>query len=280
MLFITTTSRWSGDRRLRRGDARRRDPEKGTADRYSGAAGRPRARCCCAGPQRRRRPKRLPSSKISEFRGPVKCPSAARIARRRRDCPRVRHLGKSFYSRERLFEEGVQGGCGRLLQARQGETLGVVGESGSGKTTVALTLMRLHGPRAGSPVRRKEPAGLSHQDDAIQAAHQIVFQNPTPRSTRASPSASCSWSRCRSSHRGERANVATGSTNCSRSGCRTCRSSEYPRVLRRPGQRIAIARCLTMSRTFSSRRGGVRARRFGQAQVLNLLQDLQDGTTT
>src|SRR3989442_13533437 len=58
----------------------------------------------------------------------------------------VRHLGKSFYSREGLFGKrefkAVKDVSFRLAR---GKTLGIVGESGSAKTTVALPLL----PRRG-----------------------------------------------------------------------------------------------------------------------------------
>ena len=55
-----------------------------------------------------------------------KCPSARAGLRGDEEIVlEVRHLGKSFYSREGLFgEEGVQGGQGRLLQARAGQDAG------------------------------------------------------------------------------------------------------------------------------------------------------------
>jgi peptide/nickel transport system ATP-binding protein len=56
------------------------------------------------------------------------------------------------------------------LDIRQGETLGVVGESGCGKTTLAQVLIGLVQPSAGSVARRRPDGGETRM--------QIVFQDP------------------------------------------------------------------------------------------------------
>ncbi|HXC40880.1 MAG TPA: ATP-binding cassette domain-containing protein, partial [Burkholderiales bacterium] len=62
----------------------------------------------------------------------------------------VRHLGKSFYSREGLFgQREFRAVKDVSFSLARGKTLGLVGESGSGKTTVGLTVLRLHSASGG-----------------------------------------------------------------------------------------------------------------------------------
>src|SRR4029079_947507 len=65
----------------------------------------------------------------------------------------VKHLGKSFYSREGLLgKREFKAVKDVSFKLPKGKTLGLVGESGSGKTTVGLTLMRLHEATTGEAI--------------------------------------------------------------------------------------------------------------------------------
>ncbi len=93
----------------------------------------------------------------------------------------VRHLGKSFRSRQGLFghrdRAAVRDVSFKLLRGR---TLGLVGESGSGKTTVGLTLVRLHAATSGEAYfeGRDILAMSAREFMAYKRRIQIVFQNP------------------------------------------------------------------------------------------------------
>jgi peptide/nickel transport system ATP-binding protein len=97
----------------------------------------------------------------------------------------VEHLSKSFWIRTGLLRrrefkavEDVR------FSLRRGHTLGVVGESGSGKSTMGLTLLRLHdastGPLSGRVLfHGHDLLALAPADRlAMRRRIQIVFQNP------------------------------------------------------------------------------------------------------
>jgi ABC-type oligopeptide transport system ATPase subunit len=83
------------------------------------------------------------------------------------------------------------------------EALGIVGESGCGKSTVARACLRLITPDAGSvrfdgiDVAAASPSAMR----MLRRRLQIVFQDPAPRSIRASasPTRSASRSGCTAS---------------------------------------------------------------------------------
>src|SRR5258706_2574039 len=119
--------------------------EQGGVERIFEAAQDPytRALLLCR-PQLERRPRRLPV--IDDFLKPGP-PLAGRALEERTRGLRgdediileVRHLGKSFYSREGLFgRREFQAVKDVSFKVARGKTLGIVGESGSAKTTVTL----------------------------------------------------------------------------------------------------------------------------------------------
>ena len=195
----------------------------------------------------------------------------------------VKGLGKNFYSREGLFGtrtfEAVKDVSFKLPK---GKTLGLVGESGSGKTTVGLTLMRLHDATSGEAIfEGRDILSMSAKEFMPWKRRiQIIFQNPyaslNPRFTIG--------------------NILTEPMEIHRIGDnaqqRTDLAFELLKKVSLPEnsfykyphefsggqrQRIAIARCLTMKPDVLICDESVSALDVSvQAQVLNLLQDLQD----
>ena len=199
----------------------------------------------------------------------------------------VSGLRKSFRLRDGLFHwREVPAVEDVSFTLRRGQTLGVAGESGSGKTTVGLTLMRLHQASAGR-VLLHGPAGavdlLSLDEKAMMPYRpriQIVFQNPyaslNPRFTighiLTEPMA------LHGIGADTRARLALAGDLVERVGlpreCLTRYPHEFSGGQR---QRIAIARALTLRPDVLICDESVSALDVSvQAQVLNLLLDLQD----
>jgi oligopeptide/dipeptide ABC transporter ATP-binding protein len=90
----------------------------------------------------------------------------------------VRHLVKHFPV-ENSFDV-VQAVDGVSFDIRSGETLGLVGESGCGKSTVGRCLLRLYEPTSGAVLfEGKDIVGLSHREmQAMRREMQIIFQDP------------------------------------------------------------------------------------------------------
>ena len=134
-------------------------------------------------PQLDRRPARLPV--IEDF---MSGDAHLAIPERTRgvvegDVPvlQVRNLGKSFYSREGLFGRREFKAVKNVsFDLPKGKTLGLVGESGSGKTTVGLTLMRLHQATTGEALfEGRDILGMSTKEFIpYKRRIQIIFQNP------------------------------------------------------------------------------------------------------
>ncbi|MDC4306155.1 ABC transporter ATP-binding protein [Acinetobacter baumannii] len=195
----------------------------------------------------------------------------------------VKDLKKSFYSRKGLFgKEEFQAVKGVSFKLTKGKTLGLVGESGSGKTTVGLLLMRLHQASGGQAlIEGKDILSLTEKEFAkYQRKIQIIFQNPyaslNPRFTIGQILLEPMQIHGIGKDDAERKQIALGLLE--RVNLPEQAYYRYPHEFSGgQRQRIAIARCLTLKPEILICDESVSALDVSvQAQVLNLLQDLQD----
>ncbi len=236
-------------------------------------------------PRLDRRPKRLPT--IEDFIGTTTFDAGP--DQKRGYGPHddmiltVGGLSKHFPIRDGLFKQRMFKAVDDVsFQLARGKTLGVVGESGSGKSTVGLTLMRLHEATAGyAKFDGVDLLALSTRDfRAYKRRIQIIFQNPyaslNPRFTvgqvLTEPMLLHSIGRNPAECRQMAQDLLV------RVGLPAAAYHKYPyQFSGGQRQRIAIARCLTMKPDILICDEAVSALDVSvQAQVLNLLQDLQD----
>jgi peptide/nickel transport system ATP-binding protein len=236
-------------------------------------------------PRLDRRPRRLPV--IDDF---MKGDGKPHLEERKRGTSpadpiilEVRGLNKTFVLKEGLFGK-------RLIPAvkdvsfalPRGKTLGLVGESGSGKTTVGLTLMRLHDATSGEVLfEGRDLLSLTEREMmAYRRRIQIIFQNPyaslNPRMTVGQILVEPMTIHSIGATDRERVDMALQLLR--RVGLAEASFYKYPHEFSGgQRQRIAIARCLTMKPDVLICDESVSALDVSvQAQVLNLLQDLQD----
>ena len=195
----------------------------------------------------------------------------------------VRKLGKDFYTREGVFGrrkfEAVKDVSFKLPK---GKTLGLVGESGSGKTTVGLTLMRLHEASAGEALfEGRDILSMTPREFmAYKRRIQIIFQNPyaslNPRFLIGQILTEPMMIHGVGSSTQDRTDLAFEMLQ--KVGLPEVSFYKYPHEFSGgQRQRIAIARCLTLKPDILICDESVSALDVSvQAQVLNLLQDLQD----
>jgi len=195
----------------------------------------------------------------------------------------VRDLKKSFYSRKGLFgKEEFQAVKGVSFQLAKGKTLGLVGESGSGKTTIGLLLMRLQEATGGKALfEGQDILAMSEKEFArYQRKIQIIFQNPyaslNPRFTVGQILMEPMQVHGVGKNDAERKQMALDLLE--RVSLPAQAFYRYPHEFSGgQRQRIAIARCLTLKPEILICDESVSALDVSvQAQVLNLLQDLQD----
>lgn len=168
---------------------------------------------------------------------------------------------------------------GVSLDLVAGETVSLVGESGCGKSTLARTVVRLYDPTAGSiSFKGKDVTHSSRRElTPVRRDMQIVFQDPfasldarmTVRSAISEP-----LKIHRSSGRGDRKWV---DQLLERVGLHNDDADKYPHQFSGgQRQRIAIARALALRPSVLILDEPVTALDVSiQAQVINLLQDLQ-----
>jgi peptide/nickel transport system ATP-binding protein len=195
----------------------------------------------------------------------------------------VRSLAKSFWLREGLFGRREFKAVQNVnFQLRKGHTLGVVGESGSGKTTMGLTLLRLHEPTGGEVIfDGQNLLAMTDRDrQGMRRRIQIVFQNPyaslNPRFTIGQTLLEPMVIHGIGKDTAEREQRARALLE--KVGLDGRAFGKYPHEFSGgQRQRVAIARCLTLNPEVLVLDEAVSALDVSvQAQVLNLLKDLQD----
>ncbi len=233
-----------------------------------------------------RRPRRLPVVedflKSSPYSG-----GTAQRERGRRDADEIvleaRQVSKSFYFREGLFgKRELKAVKAASFKLAKGKTLGIVGESGSGKTTLGLLLVRLHQASGGEVLfDGKDLLSLPAQSAMrYKPRIQIVFQNPyaslNPRFTVGE--ILMEPMRIHAIGAGDAERRAAAGELLGKTGLPASSLQKYPHEFSGgQRQRIAIARCLTMKPDVLICDESVSALDVSiQAQLLNLLQDLQD----
>jgi peptide/nickel transport system ATP-binding protein len=196
----------------------------------------------------------------------------------------ARQISKSFYFRSGVFgkKRELKAVKGASFKLAKGKTLGVVGESGSGKTTLGLLLVRLHQASSGEVLfEGRDLLTLSPKDARrYKPRIQIVFQNPyaslNPRFTVSE--ILLEPMRIHSLRADEDERRQAASELLAKVGLGPSALQKYPHEFSGgQRQRIAIARCLTMRPDVLICDESVSALDVSiQAQLLNLLQDLQD----
>ncbi|MBQ6582581.1 MAG: ABC transporter ATP-binding protein [Mogibacterium sp.] len=191
----------------------------------------------------------------------------------------VQDLKKYFHIKKGVDLHAVDGVSFKI---EQGKTLGVVGESGCGKSTLGRTVLKLHEPTSGTILfEGKDITGYKKKQlAAIRPEMQMIFQDPyssiNPRMTVESLIAEPLLVNKVCSSRSEALEKVAELMDTV--GLAQRLAGAYPHELdggRR--QRIGVARALALNPKFIVCDEPVSALDVSiQAQVLNLLMDLQD----
>ncbi len=195
----------------------------------------------------------------------------------------VKGLHKTFRMRHGLFgHRDVDAVNSVSFKLAKGKTLGIVGESGSGKTTLGKTLLRLHSCEGGKVLfEGKDLMGLTNKEfQPYKRRIQIIFQNPyaslNPRFTVGD--ILLEPMRIHGIGANDKERVAMAQTLLKRVDIPEGAFHKYPHEFSGgQRQRISIARALTMKPEILVCDESVSALDVSvQAQVLNLLQELQE----
>lgn len=171
---------------------------------------------------------------------------------------------------------------GVSIKVRKGRTFGLVGESGCGKTTLGRAILRLIEPTGGEILYRGENIVTKNHSEmrALRKKMQIIFQDPysslNPRMTVGDIVTEPLDIHGIGANKKERMEMAAALL--SKVGLSADSLIRYPHEFSGgQRQRICIARALTLNPEFLICDESVSALDVSvQAQVLNLLQDLQD----
>ncbi|MBD8066175.1 dipeptide ABC transporter ATP-binding protein [Devosia sp. PTR5] len=193
----------------------------------------------------------------------------------------VRDLKRDYVSSGGLFRPAkvVHAVKGVSFTLEKGKTLAVVGESGCGKSTLARMITLIDPPTAGEIRIDGIPASAAHVTKELRQKVQIVFQNPygslNPRQ-KIGDVLSEPLLLNTDMPAGERR--ARAMAMLTKVGLQPEHFNRYPHMFSGgQRQRIAIARALMLNPSFLVLDEPVSALDLSvQAQILNLLKDLQD----
>jgi len=197
---------------------------------------------------------------------------------------RVENLKKHFPVRIGAFAEQkatVQAVNGISFNIHQGETLGMVGESGCGKSTAGLTILQLYRPTSGKVYYQDTDLTLLEEKQLrlLRPKMQIIFQDPystlNPRMTVGAAISEPMQAHSLVPKNKQDARVAE---LLSLVGLGHNYANRYPHEFSGgQRQRICIARALACEPEFIVCDEPISALDVSiQAQIINLLQDLQD----
>jgi peptide/nickel transport system ATP-binding protein/oligopeptide transport system ATP-binding protein len=195
----------------------------------------------------------------------------------------VRNLVKYFPVRGGLLQKNayVKAVDGVSFKVKPGETLGLVGESGCGKTTVGRSILRLTSTTSGEVLYdgRDILKAKSHELHALRRNMQIIFQDPFSSLDPRLPIAeSVGLPLYVHGMRNAKLKQEIVAAMLEKVGLESYHLKHYPHELSGGQlQRIGIARALTLHPKFIVCDEPVSALDVSiQAQILNLLCDLQD----
>jgi dipeptide transport system ATP-binding protein len=193
----------------------------------------------------------------------------------------VRNLKRDYHTGNGLFRPAkvIHAVKGVNFKLDKGRTLAVVGESGCGKSTLARMITLIDQPTSGEILIDGAAVDAGHVTKAMRQKVQIVFQNPygslNPRQKIGDVLAeplllNTSLSKA---ERYDRARAMLAKV-----GLQPEHFNRYPHMFSGgQRQRIAIARALMLNPSFLVLDEPVSALDLSvQAQILNLLKDLQD----